>query len=155
MPETSGFQVQSALNVIGYSAPVIFMSGDADKADVIAAWREGAVDFVLKPFSGQEIRSAIDAHLERKSSHESAAESVMAKDVRLPITLRETQVLLLLGEGLRQHDVAKRLNITVRTVKMHRTSLKEKYNLNSAVDIARFYERHKESLERKLALAER
>ena len=65
----------------------------------------------------------------------------------LPITRREAEVLLLIGQGLRQHEVAEKLNISLRSVKMYRGFLKDKLNLNSVVEIARFYDQHKQAVE--------
>lgn len=142
MPEGDGLEVQSALKKIGYAAPIIFMSGEADKGEVIAAWREGAADFVLKPFSPQELRFCIDAILDRPLLASSEEQSY-----RLPITRREAQVLLLLGQGYRQDQIADQLNISLRTVKMYRSFLKDKLSLNSLIDIARFCDKHKNAIE--------
>lgn len=150
MPDLDGLGLQSALNKIGSVAPIIFMSGDANKADVIAAWRGGAVDFVLKPFSAEEIRTSIESAFERHSLAGHTGNLEITKNIDFPITRREAQVLLLLGQGFRQHDVAKKLNITLRTVKMYRAFLKDKLNLNSAVELARFYDQHKRALEDKV-----
>jgi len=147
MPDCDGFALQSALNKAGYLAPVVFMSGDADKADVISAWREGAVDFVLKPFSAAEIKSCIDKLLQQQSPpRKTHGEEALTK-TPLPITRREAEVLLLIGQGLRQHEVAEKLNISLRSVKMYRGFLKDKLNLNSVVEIARFYDQHKQAVE--------
>lgn len=143
MPGQDGFAVQAALKKVAYSAPVIFMSGEADKRDVIAAWREGAADFVLKPFSAAELRFCIDAIFDRSPSP--APEE--SNDYQLPITRREAQVLLLLAQGNRQDQIASRLDISLRTVKMYRSFLKDKLNLNSLIELARFYDKHKHVIE--------
>lgn len=135
MPEMDGISLQVALKSAGYAAPIIFMSGDAEKADIIAAWREGASSFVLKPFSAKEIRNSIDRLLSRDSETSEA--------VDLPITRREAQVLLLLGQGLHQHEVAGKLGLSLRSVKMYRSFLRHKLNLHSVIEIGRFYDRHK------------
>lgn len=153
MPELNGFDLQLELNKTGYSAPIIFMSGDADKADVITAWREGAVDFVLKPFSAEDIHYSIKRLLDQNLVDADSNIDEMTKHIDLPITRREAEVLLLLGQGCRQMEVAQRLNITLRTVKMYRGFLKEKLNLKSAVELARFYDQHKKALERKIQAA--
>lgn len=137
MPEMDGLALQDALRSSGHSTPIIFMSGDADKSDIIEAWRGGAANFMLKPFSAQEIRESIEALWERVA----AATSRHSTD--LPITRREAQVLLLLGSGLQQNDVAERLGLSLRTVKMYRSFLKDKLNLNSLMEMGRFYDHHK------------
>lgn len=140
LPEIDGFQVLSALKKSGNTTPIVFMSGDAEKADVIEAWRGGAADFVLKPFSADEIRNSIDTLLQCVASNAGGANS------NLPITPREAQVLLLLGQGLHQHEIGKRLGLSLRTVKMYRSFLKDKLGLNSLVEVARFCDRHRPAI---------
>jgi DNA-binding NarL/FixJ family response regulator len=60
----------------------------------------------------------------------------------IPISQREAQVLLLLGQGYRQHEIADTLNITLRTVKWHRASIKNKLGLNTLVEIARYCDQY-------------
>lgn len=132
MPVMDGHDLLAELKTINFDSPVIFMSGDAEKSDILAAWHGGAADFILKPFSGAELKSCIDKLLNapaRDQGHTDPAHS---------ITRREAQVLLLLGQGLKQHEVAEKLGLSLRTVKMYRGSIKDKLELNSLVDIARF-----------------
>lgn len=136
MPVMDGHDLLAELKAIGFSSPVIFMSGDADKSDILQAWHGGATDFILKPFSGMELKSCIDKLLNTSAS------SQCHPDLALLITKREAQVLLLLGQGSKQHEVADRLGLSLRTVKMYRGSIKDKLDLNSLVDIARFCDRN-------------
>jgi DNA-binding CsgD family transcriptional regulator len=66
----------------------------------------------------------------------------------MPISKREAQVLMLIGNGYRQHQIADLLNITLRTVKWHRTSIKNKLGLNTLVEIARYCDQNKSLLEK-------
>jgi DNA-binding CsgD family transcriptional regulator len=66
----------------------------------------------------------------------------------MPISKREAQVLMLIGNGYRQHEIADLLNITLRTVKWHRTSIKNKLGLNTLVEIARYCDQNKSLLEK-------
>jgi FixJ family two-component response regulator len=134
MPGMDGHQLQEALKQQGFQSPIIFISGDADHKDVIKAWRQGAADFVLKPFSAAEIKSSIEALIE--SAQKQPEASIVSDE--LPITQREAQVLFLLGQGLRREEVAQRLGLSLRTVKMYRAFLKEKLKLHTPVELARF-----------------
>lgn len=147
MPQVDGFQVLSALRDSGSTSPVIFMSGDADKVDVIEAWREGASDFVLKPFSADALLSSIQNVLGRSPAHPETRGSGEKDYTKLSITKREAQVLRLLGLGLRQQEIAQRLGLSLRTVKMYRSFLKDKLHLNTPIEVAQFFERHKEAIE--------
>jgi len=68
--------------------------------------------------------------------------------IELSITHREAQVLLLLGQGHRQNEAAKMLNITLRTIKMHRGNLKDKLGLNTLFELTKFCDAHRASIEK-------
>lgn len=140
MPVMDGHDMLAELKSSGFKSPVIFMSGDADKSDILQAWHEGAADFILKPFSGTELKSCLDKLLNAPASGQDGM------DLARSITRREAQVLLLLGQGLRQHEVAAKLGLSLRTVKMYRSLIKDKLDLNSLVDIARFCDRNRRAL---------
>ena len=140
MPMMDGHELQDELKMTGLNCPIIFMSGDADKSDIIKAWHGGAADFILKPFSGDELKECIDRLLSNKPADHASP------DLPLSITKREAQVLILLGQGLRQHEVAEALGLSLRTVKMYRSSIKDKLDLNSLVDIGRFCDRYRQAL---------
>lgn len=133
MPGMNGVELQDILKAANVMCPIIFMSGNACHADIIAAWRGGAVDFILKPFSAAEINKVL-AQAFAKAPENTTPE--------LPITHREAQVLLLLGQGMQQKEVAKALNLSPRTVKMYRSFLKNKLDLNSPMDLVRYCDKH-------------
>lgn len=143
MPGMSGTDLQRELSGRHFAAPIVFMSGDAQQSDVIAAWRAGAFDFVLKPFSPDEISDALKKVFLAIEAHD---QSSMPES--LPITRREAQVLQLLGEGLHQQEIADRLNLALRTVKMYRSFLKNKLHLNTLADIARFCDRYRDIIKK-------
>lgn len=141
MPRMSGDVLQDELISSGFVAPIVFMSGDARKADIIAAWRAGAYDFILKPFSPEEISDALQKVFSTISTKSSGK-----VPERLPISKREAQVLLLLGEGLQQQEIADRLGLSRRTVKMYRSFLKNKLGLGSMLEIGKFFDRYRETI---------
>lgn len=143
MPGMSGDALQDKFMNSDFMAPIVFMSGDARKADIIAAWRSGAYDFILKPFSPEEISDA----LKKVFATISARTSGKVPD-RLPISKREAQVLLLLGEGLQQQEIAVRLGLSRRTVKMYRGFLKNKLGLGSMLEIGKFFDRYRDIIAR-------
>lgn len=135
LPGINGVELQEALRAANVMCPIIFMSGNAQHADIIAAWRGGAVNFVLKPFSANEISKAL-----------LQAFSVLPVATTLPITPREAQVLMLLGQGMQQQEVAETLRLSLRTIKMYRTFLKNKLGLESLMDLARYYDKHQAAI---------
>lgn len=149
MPNVNGIELQSNLMLLNFKYPIIFMSGSAMQTDIIKAWQGGAVDFILKPFSPSQISKAIEKAFDRlqKSSHLTTAAPHENTLIDIPITHREAQVLLLLGKGLQQTEVANQLGLSLRTVKMYRSFLKNKLNLNTQMDLARYCDKHSKSIE--------
>lgn len=118
------------------------MSGNAQNIDIILAWRSGAFDFILKPFFPDEISDVLRKVFE---ANQKTTESETLSS--LPISRREAQVLLLLGQGLQQQEIASQLGLSLRTVKMYRTFLKNKLNLTTLMEIGRFCDRHRAAIE--------
>lgn len=150
MPIMNGVELQKTLKQIHCEFPIIFMSGNAHQSDVIDAWHEGAVDFILKPFEPRKMSAALEklfASAKRlQDSLQSQSNSVPPIDP--PITQREAQVLLLLGKGHEQQEVAEILGLSLRTVKMYRTFLKNKLNLHTLMELGRYYDKHQLSIEK-------
>jgi len=150
MPGMSGVELQTKLREMNIEFPVVFTSGNAQQADIIDAWHGGANDFLLKPFTGEKVSQVLQALFQQSNSMKLAAASVPITNhlTSIPISKRETQVLLLLGKGFRQHEIADTLNISLRTVKWHRASIKNKLGLNTLVEIARYCDQHKLLIEK-------
>ena len=150
MPGMNGVELQTTLKEMNIEFPIIFTSGNAQQADIIDAWHGGANDFLLKPFTGEKVSQVLQALFKQSSAMKLAAASTLAANpsTSIPISKREAQVLMLIGNGYRQHEIADLLNITLRTVKWHRTSIKNKLGLNTLVEIARYCDQNKSLLEK-------
>jgi len=149
MPGMNGVELQTQLHRMGIEYPVIFMSGNAVQADIIDAWHGGAVDFLLKPFNVDKLSDTFLTLFQKCEDIKSSFPPAIHKEVvvNLPISQREAEVLLLLGTGHKQHDIAKMLHVTLRTVKWHRANLKDKLDLNTLVELARYCIEHRASIE--------
>ena len=149
MPYINGIELQSNLMQLNVRYPIIFMSGSAMQTDIIQAWQGGAMDFLLKPFSPSQISEAIEKAFDRLEKSRYLTTAIPSENTRIdiPITRREAQVLLLLGKGLQQTEVANQLDISLRTVKMYLTFIKNKLNLNSQMALARYCDKHCKSIE--------
>lgn len=129
--------------------PIIFMSGNAQQIDIINAWQDGAADFILKPFSAAQITSALEKNFIKISAVQYiASNEISRKLIDIPITKREAEVLLLLGNGHRQPEVAKLLGIAPRTVKMYRTFLRDKLSLNTLGELIKYCQNYEHSIKR-------
>ena len=149
MPEMNGLELQKTLKLMNAEFPIIFMSGNAQQIDIINAWQGGAADFILKPFTASQITDALDKNFKKISRHKNfASNEILRKLIDIPITKREAEVLLLLGNGHRQPEVAKLLGIAPRTVKMYRTFLRDKLSLNTLGELIKYCQNYEHSIKR-------
>jgi two-component system response regulator DctR len=117
--------------------PVIFLTGHGDVATAVAAVKRGAYDFVEKPFSDNALVDGIERALGQSAAR--IAQREQKKGVaRLlgELTDREREVTRLIIDGRPNKLIADALNISVRTVEVHRARVFEKMNVKSAVELA-------------------
>ena len=150
MQGMNGVELQHTLKQINIEFPIIFMSGNAKQSDVIDAWHGGAVDFILKPFTAGKISSSLEKLFATAKQNQVKIKSSSGNqpEIDLPITQREAQVLLLLGKGHEQQEVAEILGLSLRTVKMYRTFLKNKLGLHTLMELGRYYDKYQASIEK-------
>lgn len=146
----NGVELQNKLKQLNHQYPIIFMSGNAHQSDVIDAWHGGAIDFLLKPFSPTKMNEVLERqfNLMKDGLESSTTLTSHQEEITPPITRREAQVLLLLGNGKSQLEVAHNLGISLSTVKMYRTFLKDKLALNSLTELIRYCDSHQKSIEK-------
>jgi two-component system, LuxR family, response regulator DctR len=117
--------------------PVIFLSGHADVPTAVDAVKRGAFDFCEKPFSDNALVDRIEQALAQSS--EVLAQRRVQREIRQrldSLTERERDVMRLVIEGLPNKLVADQLNISVRTVEVHRSRVFDKMGVKSAVELA-------------------
>jgi two-component system response regulator DctR len=139
MPGQSGLALFETLltNGLAKAWPVIFLTGHADVPTAVDSVKRGAFDFCEKPFSDNALVDRIEQALALSSQR--LASQVMSADVasRLAeLTERERDVLRLVVEGLPNKLIADQLDISVRTVEVHRSRVFEKMSVKSAVELA-------------------
>jgi two-component system response regulator FixJ len=139
MPGMSGLDLQQKLNAMGALIPVIIISGHADVPTAVRAMQTGAMDLVEKPFSDQllldKIHSAIRIDQERRTAHQ---EQRRLRDCYNKLTPREREIMIAVVAGKMNKVIAYELNITTRTVEMHRSHLMEKMGVTRFADLMRF-----------------
>jgi two-component system response regulator DctR len=139
MPGTSGLVLFERLAERGLLPllPVIFLTGHGDVPTAVAAVKRGAFDFVEKPFSNNllvdkvEQALALSATALRLRRHADSVQRALAE-----LTDRERDVMALVIEGRPNKLIADALDISVRTVEVHRARVFEKMNVKSAVELA-------------------
>lgn len=128
MPQTSGFQLQEILNRRGSTLPTIFVSAHGDIPMSVTAMKNGALDFVEKPYNPQQMIDRIQAAL--KTAVQAQADQEQREHLQGKLALltsREREVLMLVVDGKASKVIARELNISVKTVDVHRTKIKERW----------------------------
>jgi len=139
MPGQSGFDIQETLTQRGISLPIVFLTGYADIPETVRAIRDGAVDFLTKPVDQRVLVEAVTRALEKGAADRAVRarrQALMAQYERL--TPREREVLGHLIKGEINKRVAAQLNITERTVKVHRAQILQKLHVDSIAALVRF-----------------
>ncbi|PXW95820.1 LuxR family two component transcriptional regulator [Sphaerotilus hippei] len=117
--------------------PVIFLTGHADVATAVAAVKRGAFDFVEKPFSDN---SLVDRIIEGLAVSETALKAASGQSqirrLMAELTEREREVMELIVLGRANKQIADELDISVRTVEVHRARVFDKMGVKSAVELA-------------------
>ena len=140
MPGESGLSLFNRLQASGLTQawPVIFLTGHAEVATAVEAVKAGAFDFCEKPFSDNELVDRVEQALalscERFAQHK---DRQSLQDKVAALTERERAVMAHVLEGLLNKQSAEQLDISVRTVEVHRARVFAKMEVKSAVELAR------------------
>ena len=138
MPGIDGIEFLRRLKARGLTLPVIVMTGHADVPLAVEAMKEGAVDFIEKPFDDELFLSAVRAALARQEKH--AQEDAQTAEVRtrvLSLSERESQVLEGLVAGKANKVIAYDLGISPRTVEIYRANVMSKMQAASLSELVR------------------
>lgn len=138
MPGMSGLELQEEMERGGLSLPVIFLTGHGDIPTSVKAIKAGAVDFLTKPVKRAGLLDAIaHAREEGERLREHARRSQTAHERVATLTPRERDVMDLAIGGLANKEIARRLNISHRTVEIHKARILRKTGIRSVVELAR------------------
>ena len=153
MPVMDGVEATRRLGAEVPDTAVLVLTTFADNRHVIDAVDAGAVGYLLKDSGPEQLESAIRAAArgETPLDPKVAGALVQARRERRPdvsLTAREREVLLLVGEGLANKNIARRLGISEKTVKTHLTSVFTALGVNDRVQAALWVERHRGELMR-------
>jgi two-component system, LuxR family, response regulator DctR len=139
MPGMSGLALFERLVERGLhqALPVIFLTGHADVPTAVSSVKRGAFDFCEKPFSDNVLVDRVEQALAQSASIVNAQLARERLRQRLAeLTERERDVMQLVVEGLPNKRIADQLDISVRTVEVHRARVFEKMDVKSAVELA-------------------
>ena len=138
LPDLSGVELQRELAKANVHIPIIFISGHADVPVTVRAMKQGAVEFLTKPFRGQELLDAIQDAIAK--DREALRERARLAELRAhydSLTQREKEVLDLVVSGFLNKQIAAELGMSELTVKTHRAHVMKKMEAASLADLVR------------------
>lgn len=138
MPDMDGMELQKRLSDMQLHFPVVIMTGHADVALAVRAMKAGAVDFIEKPFSEQAILDSIRLAQSRFAEQRASdAAGSTAREKLTSLTPREREVFDEMVRGKQNKVIAFDLNISPRTVEVHRARVLEKLEARSLSELVR------------------
>ena len=136
MPKISGVDLQAEIRSKGHKIPIIFISGESTDEQIVRAFRDGAFDFLLKPFSVEVFLSTINKALDYDASENQKRDNQNTVSETLKIlTPRERQVFDLLAKGYSNGELVEALGIAMPTVKQYKFEVMQKLKLRSVSEL--------------------
>lgn len=140
MQGMSGIELYQQLDRLKIIAPVIFITGHATVPMAVRAIQLGAFDFLEKPIDHGQLIFKVEAALKKfREMQESVQKEQATYKVFSSLTKREKQILDLLVEGMANKEIARELNITVKTVEYHRSNIMKKTQASSLAELVKIY----------------
>lgn len=140
MPEASGLEVQQRLNRMGTMLPIILITGHGDVPMAVQAMKDGAFDFLQKPFRDQDLLDRVNAALEHDANNRRTVEQ--RADLRRRVetlTPREHEVMALVVDGRANKVIAIDFGLSERTVEIHRAKVMEKMGARSVAHLVKMH----------------
>lgn len=136
MPGMSGLELYEKLNARHCTLPVIFITGHGDVPMAVSALKKGAVDFIEKPFGDKDMLRLIEQCLELdRNNRERNQQGVAAARRLAALTEREVEVMDLIIAGKLNKQVADVLNISIKTVEVHRSRIMDKMAVRTVAEL--------------------
>ena len=136
LPGMSGLELQEHLKRSRIDIPIVFVTAHGDVRTAVTALKEGAVDFIEKPFSYRQAVSIVQKAFERDAETRERRERHARVAGRIAIlTDRERAVLHRIIEGKQNKLIADELAISIKTVEFHRSKVMEKMAVDSVAEL--------------------
>lgn len=143
MPGMSGIELMKRLRAMDMRAPIIFLSAHGEVPMAVQALKDGAFDFLEKPYNNQKFLDCVQRALEHDALsrvHRNADEDLLARLRNL--TPREQEIIDMIVAGRSNKGIAKSLGISHKTVEAHRSRLMTKMGVTNVVDLVRLMTAH-------------
>jgi FixJ family two-component response regulator len=141
IPGKSGLDILRELHGEDYPAPIFMISGHGDISMAVSAIKNGALDFIEKPFRGSELvtrlEDAIGAYARRQAQFAGSNIATLHFPGREPLTRREREVLEQFTSGASNKEAGRTLGISPRTIEDHRANIMKKLGAKNAADLVR------------------
>ena len=137
MPSLSGVELQQRLKEVGRKTPIVFVSGESLSSEIVLAMKQGAVDFLIKPFNLDDLLTAVEVGLDKDRQQTATASEQRSLQARYDsLTPREKEVCGLLAQGWLSKKIAADLGISNATIKVHKARILEKMQVTSLQQLA-------------------
>lgn len=138
MPGMSGLELQQALRNMEITLPVIIMTGYAEVPMTVQAFKEGAFDFVQKPFSPQSLLESIQRAIDKDVAQRTRREQLSGIASRIKgLSPRESEVMRMLVDGKTTKKISTSLSVSLTTVDFHRNNILDKMCVDNVVELTR------------------
>jgi FixJ family two-component response regulator len=142
LPGVSGMEFQRQLHELGRRIPIIFVTGYGDIPMSVKAMKLGAVEFLTKPFSDQDLLDAVRQALARDTTNRNEDAMLASLEDRYEtLTPREKEVMKLVATGMLNKEIAFELGTREITVKVHRSRVMHKMQAGSLADLVKMSEK--------------
>jgi len=142
IPGLSGPQLQGRLNELGFTLPIVFLTGHADTPTTVRTIKAGAEDFLTKPVEPEQLLGVIERALARHATARGERHKIEEMQALVAVlTPRERQVFSLVVRGKLNKQIAHELGATERTIKAHRHQVMEKMKAQSLAELVSIAER--------------
>ena len=136
MPGITGVELHDVLLNKGIDIPVIFITGHGSVSLAVKSMKKGAIDFLEKPFSDEEICRLVDSSLQKARDVSDKREvNLKAQELLAKLTPRENQVLERITAGRLNKQIADDLNISIKTVEAHRANIMTKVEARTVAEL--------------------
>ena len=136
MPDMTGVELHGELIRRGRTLPVVYVSGESTVSQTVRAMKQGAVDFLVKPFGREDLLRAVAASLEKdRRQMQDLIRSARVVEARSTLSPRESQVHDLLLRGFSNREIVEALDISLPTAKQYKSEVMRKLGARSLAEL--------------------